>query len=82
MNYVAPPTSIASSLPSWNSASFWASVAGIASIVCGALKLDPSWTQWIQATFVAVGGILIGIPTHHVVKAQVAAKSGVSSTKA
>lgn len=72
--YTPPPTtSTASSglsLPSPTSAALWSSLAGIAAIVCGLLKVDTSWTQWIQGVVVAVGGVLVGIPVHHVVKAQ------------
>lgn len=68
--YTPPSSSSGLSLPSVSSASLWSSLAGIAAIVCGLLKVDSSWTQWIQGTLVALGGVLVGIPVHHVAKAQ------------
>lgn len=61
-------------LPNIKSASFWSSLAGIASILCGTLNVGSNLTASIQNVLVAIGGLLVAIPAHHIIQSQVASK--------
>ena len=54
------------------SAAFWTSAAGLAGIICGALGLG-QLAQPVENLLVAIGGLLVAIPAHHVIKKQQAA---------
>lgn len=51
------------------SAAFWSSLAGVAATVCGALGVAAIGTD-ISITLVAIGGVFIAIPAHHVIAKQ------------
>lgn len=55
----------------WKSAAFWSSVAGAAAMVMGILNINSAMIRSVQDVLVAVGGLMVAIPVHHVVKAQV-----------
>lgn len=62
-------------MPSFlTSAAFWSALGGAASAVIGAVNPGGSLGSAVQSLLVALGAILIGVPTHHVVQAQQAAK--------
>lgn len=56
------------------SASFWSSVGGAAATILGALG-EAHLGAAVNQALIYVGGVLIAIPSHHVIKAQVARKS-------
>jgi hypothetical protein len=62
-------------LSSLGTATFWATLAGAASTICGALGYAHEGVA-VNAVLIAIGGVFIGIVSHHTVKAAVAAKAG------
>lgn len=56
------------------SASFWSALGGAASAVLGALG-EAHLGGAVDQALIYVGGVLMAIPSHHVIKAQVAKKS-------
>lgn len=59
----------------WRSAAFWSAVTGAVTEIMGILNVNKAMIPSVQNVLEAVGGLLIAIPVHHVVKAQVAASS-------
>ena len=51
------------------SMAFWSALAGAASIVCGALGLGTIAPD-VKTMLLAIGGILVAIPAHHVTAKQ------------
>lgn len=58
------------------SPTFWSAVGGAASAICGALGLSHEGPLVNQA-LIALGAVLVSIPAHHTVKAQVAKRTPV-----
>lgn len=56
------------------SATFWSTLGGAAATVLGALG-EAHLGAAVNQALIYVGGVLIAIPSHHVIKAQVAKKS-------
>lgn len=68
--YTPPSTSSGFTMPNVQSAAFWSALAGVASVVCGALNVSSSLSGAIRNVLIAVGGVLIAIPAHHVIGKQ------------
>ncbi len=60
-------------LPNLQSAAFWSALGGAAATILGALGYAHDGTA-VNALLVAIGGVLIAVPTHHVVAKQQASK--------